>query len=131
MGKIIQDMWILTNSGVTIFSRIFHNQINDQLFGALMSAINQFAESMVEGGISSFELSHRKFTIIRKHDLIFIANTKNKEKEKKVKDELQRISDKFFDLYSEKLINWDYDVSIFSEFQNYILDSLKDAVKKI
>ena len=123
-------MWILTCSGVTIYSRVYHAKINDQLFGALMSAINQFAETIVEGGISSFELSSKKFTIIRKNDLLFIANTANKQKEKKVKLELRRISEKFIEIYAEKLENWDCDISIFSDFQKYIENSLKNTVKK-
>ena len=130
MGKIIQDLWILTSSGITVYSHVYNSKINDQLFGALMSAINQFAETIVEGGISNFELRSKKFTIIKHRDLLFIANTANKEKEKKIKQELERISRKFYEIYGEKLSNWDYDVSIFTDFEKHIETSLKDAVKK-
>ena len=130
MGKIIQDLWILTDSGVTVYSRVYDTKVNDQLFGALMSAINQFAETIVEGGISNFELKNKKFTIIQHNNFLFIANTPSKEKEKKIKQELERISDKFFELYGEKLLNWDCDVSIFSDFEKHIEDSLKNAIKK-
>lgn len=130
MGKILRDLWILNSSGVTMYSRVYNPKVNEQLFGALMSAINQFAERVAEGGISSFELSDKKFTIEKKEDLLFIANAASDEKDKKVKKELSNISDKFLELYSDQLKNWDGDVSIFSDFENQIENSLEDTVKK-
>ena len=53
MVKLIKDLWILTESGITVFSRVIDPRVNPQLFGALMSAINSFAEKLTEGGISN------------------------------------------------------------------------------
>jgi len=130
MGKILRDLWILNSTGVTMYSRVYNPKVNEQLFGALMSAINQFAERVAEGGISSFELSDKKFTIEKKEDILFIANAASDEKDKKVKKELSNISDKFLELYSDQLKNWDGDVSIFSDFESQIENSLEDTVKK-
>ncbi|MBD3198124.1 MAG: hypothetical protein GF317_23945, partial [Candidatus Lokiarchaeota archaeon] len=121
---ILQDIWVLTSDGITLYNRVFNPKINEQLFGALMSAINQFAEQVAEGGISSFELSDKRFTIIRKEKLLFIASAATVQKEKKVKQELTRICDQFLELYSDKLDNWNSDISIFSNFEASIKSSL-------
>ena len=58
---ILQDIWILSHSGTVLFSRVFEPQMENQLFGALMSALNTFAEQLADGGLSNFELSEKKF----------------------------------------------------------------------
>ncbi|MFX0044072.1 MAG: hypothetical protein ACFE8L_14250 [Candidatus Hodarchaeota archaeon] len=131
MGKVLNDLWILTESGITVYSRVLDPRINPQLFGALMSALNLFAEQLSNGGITNFELSKLRFTIIKKNNFIFIANSSNKSKEKKVLNELSRISDKFFELYPEEILEkWDNDINIFSNFENEIKDSLEETTRK-
>ena len=131
MGKILNDIWILYESGVVVYSRMLEPRINPQLFGALMSALNLFAEQLSNGGITNFELSKLRFTIIKKKNFIFVANSSNKSKEKKVLNELSRISDKFFELYPEEVLEkWDNDINIFASFENEIKDSLEETIKK-
>jgi len=130
MGKILRDLWILSSDGITMYSRVYNPKVNEQLFGAIMSAINKFAEKVADGGISSFELSEIKFSIIKKNEILFVANADLEEKDKRINQELSSISDKFFEVYSDKLEKWDGDVSIFSEFEEKIKNSLQDTVKK-
>ena len=128
--KVIQDLWILTNTGVVLFNRVFDIQLKTQLFGALMSALNSFAEQLAEGGLSNFELSDKRFIIMKKKDFLFVANSLKKIKEKKVIEQLGKISNRFFDKYSDILINWDNDISSFSNFEKEIEDSLQHPIKK-
>ena len=133
--KILKDLWILTENGVVLFSRVFDQTINPQLFGGLMSALNTFAEKLTDGGISNFEMSDLRFVIVKRRSFLFIGSSLNKTKEKKVIDELKLISDMFFEVYNEILINWDNDVNYFSDFGDHIdkslekqpLKNLKDA----
>ena len=126
MPKIIKDFWILTDSGIVLFSKIYDQKVNPQLFGALMSALNKFAEALTDGGISSFEKSDLRFVIMKRRKFLFIGSSLKKTKENKVIDELKQISDIFFRIYAEDLINWDNDVSIFSGFGDYIDKSLEN-----
>jgi hypothetical protein len=129
--KVINDIWILTDTGVTVYSRVVDSRINPQLFGALMSALNSFAEQLADGGITNFELSKLRFTIIKKNDFIFVANSLNKKKEKKVLNELKTISERFFELYPKEILeNWDNDVTIFSNFGEEIQGSFETTTKK-
>jgi len=130
--KILKDLWILTENGVVLFSRVFDQTINPQLFGGLMSALNTFAEKLTDGGISNFEMSDLRFVIVKRRSFLFIGSSLNKTKEKKVIDELKLISDMFFEVYNEILINWDNDVNYFSDFGDYIDKSLeKQSVNKM
>ena len=131
MAKIIRDLWILTNTGVTLFSQVSDKEkINPQLFGALMSALNTFAERLSDGGISNFEMSNIRFVIVKRRDFLFVGSASSKVKEKKVISELKIISDKFFEIYTqETLTNWDNDISIFSDFGIHIEQSLDPSQK--
>ena len=131
MVKVINDLWILTDTGVTVYSRVIDSRINPQLFGALMSALNSFAEQLANGGITNFELSKLRFTIIKKNNFLFVANSFNKKKEKKVLSELKNISERFFELYPKDILEkWDNDINIFSDFENEIQDSLEKTTRK-
>ena len=125
MPKIIKDFWALTDNGIVLFSKVYDQKVNPQLFGALMSALNKFAEALSDGGISSFEKSDLRYVIIKRRKFLFIGSSYTKTKEKKIIDELMQISDIFFRIYSKELINWNSDVSIFSDFGVFIDKSLE------
>ncbi|MHA2035067.1 MAG: hypothetical protein ACW98X_01455 [Promethearchaeota archaeon] len=130
MAKLLRDLWILTESGTTVYSRVIDPRVNPQIFGALMSALNTFAEKLTEGGISNFELSNIRFSIVKRKDFLFVANSSSKIKVKKVQKELDAISEKFFELYPEEMLKkWDSDIGLFDTFVNSIKNSLEDGTK--
>jgi len=116
MPRILIDFWVLTDNGIVLYSKASDQKVNPQLFGALMSALNKFAEKLTDGGISNFEMADLRFVIIKRRSILFIGSSSYKTKEKKVIDDLMLISDKFFQLYTEVLTNWDNNVEIFSDF---------------
>ena len=131
MVKVIQDVWILTENGISVFSRLHDESLNEQLFGALMSALNSFAEEISKGGLSNFQLSDKRFSIIKRNQFIFVASSNPKIKEKKAISELEIIIERFFSKFPEDLLDtWDSDVSIFSDFAQNIEDSLENTIKK-
>lgn len=131
MAKAIQDLWIQRNDGIVIFSRVFHQTIEDQLFGALMSALNSFAQEIANEGLNNFVIKNIRFTIIKKDNLFFIANSSNKYKEKKILTELEKVAEKFINEYPEtKNDNWDGCIDDFRTFESKITDVLEDPVKK-
>jgi hypothetical protein len=129
--KVIQDIWILNDAGAVLFNRVFDKKVDEQLIGALISALNLLAEELEKGGLSNFELKDKKYIILKKNGISFISNSPKKAKEKKVQEEMKHIVDKFFKLYPKEIFdNWDNDVSIFSDFENHIKDSLQDTIDK-
>ncbi len=123
---MLQDIWILEKSGIVIFHREFDKSVSPQLFGAMMSALNFFAEQLAEGGLSNFELKNTRFTIIKKSDLIFVANSSKKFNQKKVNKEIQKISIKFLNLYSDELSKFKGKLGAFSNFINEIENFLEE-----
>jgi len=103
-----------------------------QLFGALMSALNSFAEKLSDGGLSNFELSNKRFVIMKKSGFLYVANASKKVKEKKVIEQMEKVSEKFFQKYPVDWFKteWDNDISIFTDFENDIEESLEDPIKK-
>lgn len=128
--KVIQDLWILSDSGIVLFSRVFNPKVNEQLFGALMSALNTFATELTSGGLTSFELSAIRFTIMKNSRYMFVCNSSKKNKEKHVIDELRRISERFLENFGDLLDDWDGEISVFEGFEEHIEDSLEETIKK-
>jgi len=121
----------LTESGIVLYHREFNENMDDQLFGGLMAAINSFVEELIKDGLSSFELQNKRFSILKRNSIIFIAVSSKKIKEKKVLEELQLIAKKFFELYSEDIMKvWDNDTSRFLNFEKEIQSSLEETIKK-
>lgn len=131
MAKILQDIWILSDGGIVLYHRIYDEKIDDQLLGALMSALNSFAEEIVNDGLSNFEIQDIRFTLVKKKGLLFIAKSPKKLNEKRVMEELNKIADKFLESYSDEFLNsWDGENSQFSNFEKKIEESLEKTIKK-
>ncbi|GAH43637.1 unnamed protein product, partial [marine sediment metagenome] len=73
LPRILIDIWILTDNGIVLYSKVSDQKVNPQLFGALMSALNKFAEKLTDGGISNFEMADLRFVIIKRRRFLFIA----------------------------------------------------------
>jgi len=132
LAKVIQDLWILQQSGVVVYNRVFDSKVNEQLFGGLMSALHAFATELSSGGLTNFELSSIRFIILKDNEFLFVANSAKKVKEKKVQEELRKVADRFFDKYPVDWFknDWDGDVSYFTDFEEAIGEHLEDPIKR-
>ncbi|KKM74249.1 hypothetical protein LCGC14_1402270 [marine sediment metagenome] len=131
MAKLIQDIWILRVSGIVVFHRVFNPHLDAQLFGGLMTSLNFFAEELSTGGLSNFELSNKRFSIIKKNKFLFIANSSKDKKAKKVQQELNAIVTKFFEKYSEDILcDFSGNINTFSDFDEEIENSLEGTIRK-
>jgi len=123
--KILRNIWILEYSGIVLYHRKYDDTVLPQLFGAMMSALNIFAESLSEG-LLSFEVGLIRFTTIKKNNLLFTATTTIKISPKKVSKELKKISKRFFQNYSEKIKNFKGNIDDFIDFASKIESSIED-----
>jgi len=121
----------MTGHGIVVFSRAFNQNFDVQLFGGLMSALNSFAEQLSEGGLSNFELSDKRFAIMKTNEFLFVANASLSVKDKKLREEIIKIAEKFFAKYPDITDGtWDHDVSRFGNFEEEIKDALKNPMEK-
>ena len=131
MVKLIQDIWILAESGVVGFHRVYDEHLDPQLFGGLMTALNSFAEALSKGGLTNFELKSKRFSVIKRKTFLFIANSSKTFKIKKVVQELESIANRFFEIYPEDvLFNFDGDIKRFVDFELEIENSLQETIRK-
>ena len=136
MADILHDIWIMTNSGIVVFHKAYSKAMDSQLFGMLMTALNSFAEELSKGGLSSFELSDKRFCMTKQDNFLFVSSSDKKIKEKTVKKEMKFIINMFFSHFSKNILeHWDGDVSIFEEFaveiekiQKNVVDSFLRAI---
>ncbi len=132
MTKLIQDLWILEDSGIVLFHRVFDEIIDANLFGGMMSALNSFAEVLTKSGLSNFEVSNKQFSLLKDGNYLFIANASNKRKLKKLNQELELIKNKFFETYHEELLNnWNGDTNLFDSFKQQIEESFEGLIGKL
>ena len=124
MTKILQDIWILNPGGICMFKRVYDEKVDTQLFSGFISALDTFAITFDEGGLSNFELKGKKFTIIKNDNYLFVANYDKNLSHKKASSELATIVNKFFNTYEfDEITNWKGDVSFFNGFKDEIIDS--------
>lgn len=132
MAKLLQDIWILADSGIVLFHRVFDEKVDATLFGGLLSALNSFAEEISRGSLSNFEMGNKRFSILKKKNYLFISNASKKLNPKKVNQELEKMMNKFFDVYPEEVLNnWNGDTSLFNSFEKQIDESLEGMIKKL
>ena len=126
MANILRDLWILDESGITLYNHVYDTRINEHLFGGLLTAINIFANEVADGDLTKFEIGSKRFTLLKCNKLLFVASSSSAIKEKTIQNELKRISSKFFNKYSNILKDWNNNTTIFSDFEKVIEDSSKN-----
>ena len=128
MVKLIQDLWILSQGGNVLYKRVFNVKMHAQLFGALLSALTSFSKEISNLGLTNFQSSSYKFTMLKKEPLDFVATSNVQDNIKKVKAGLNKISKIFFTKYKDVLTdwdNWDRNTDKFSDFEGTIKAYLK------
>ena len=128
MVKILENIWIMTTTGSVIYHRKYDPIIDEQLFGAIISSLNTFAEKgLFEDSISSFVISDKILYLKKKNNILFVTDTSEKKKEKKLIRELDKVIEKFFNLFPPNIfINWDGEINQFESFEKEIEESLKE-----
>ncbi|TFG00914.1 MAG: hypothetical protein EU541_00975 [Promethearchaeota archaeon] len=125
--NLIRDLWIVNDAGVVLFSRVYDEKIDAQLFGSFLSAVNAFAEELDHGGLNSFSMEKKKITMFKEHNCLIIASSSPKYSKKEVSKELKAIANKFFETFPPKMIEkWDGDVRVFNEFEEQIKPHLDE-----
>jgi len=131
MIKILEDLWIMKDS-LVVFKKVSNEKINDQLFGGFMSAIESISRTLDKSGISNLQIGDKKFYFIKRENFMFIGNSIKIVKEKDILQELNLIANKFFSLYPiEKFENWNGDISLLTDFENYIKETLDPSFGKL
>lgn len=100
---LIDELWILTTEGETILNEKRDLDVDEQLFGGLLVAINSFLQEVGMDQCQSIVTSSTRLSILysEDHELIFIARSKLNIAEKEVIDKLIQIKSKFLTYYKK------------------------------
>jgi len=132
MTKLIQDLWIIDESGIVLFHRVFDETVDVNLFGAMMSALNSFAEEITKSGLTNFEVTNTRFSLLKDKNYLFIANASKNHNVEKINHELESIRNKFFEAYKEEVLaHWNGDTNLFKNFIKKIEESFENIIEKL
>ncbi|MGV9171881.1 MAG: hypothetical protein ACOC35_04820 [Promethearchaeia archaeon] len=93
--------------------------------GALLNAMDEFAEEFTDKGLQNFELDNEKYLLFNKEDILYIANSSKNIDGKDIINKLKTISEKFLEQYKRYLDDWKGNVDQFSDFEDIIKEELK------
>jgi len=121
MFDTLQDILIITESGKVVASKINNPQIEEQIFGMLISALSSFTQELTHEQLNCLEFSNLRFDLIKRDNFIFLASSSRRIKHKKVLRILDHVIELFFQIYpKEELNKWDGNVNIFHELEECI-----------
>ena len=104
MGKFFENFVVVTRVGRIIFDCVTEEGFCPEPFSNMIRAFNALIEELGEGKLSNIEWGDKIISIIKKQDILFVACCQETSKEKKIYDDLEYISNRFFDIYSNVLI---------------------------
>jgi hypothetical protein len=132
MDAQIKDFYIMFKTGLTIFEHVQNQNIDGQLFGGFISAINTLATQFDKQGLSSFVTGKRFFLMHKTTDLIFIAafepTVKSKDAQKALLDIVEQFTRMFPPSFFE---HWQGNLSPFKKFGDEFLINPIDPTKRL
>ena len=129
MFELLQDILIITKIGNVLISKIKNPQIEKDLLGKLVSALDTFCEDLSNEELRQFEFSNLRFDLIKRNDIIFLGSSSKDVKHKKVVKVLRYIIDLFFERFPEDYLNnWDGNIDLFRELEEYITKTRDEMI---
>ena len=114
---VLEDVWIVTQGGITCWNKQEHFFERGQLIGMLMCALNALSKRMTKLELHNFEVGKKRFYILKGSELIFVGTSRIEVDQKIAEEQLEQIRDKFFKNYSkETFVNWNNDIGPFYSF---------------
>jgi len=131
----LQDLWILKEGGVVVFSKKNNKSINDQFIGGFISALSSFTKVILNDILSHFATHNLQVKILSKEGFMFVGRFPKKIKDKQVKKELDYIVSKFFEYFPQDQINkFGTDMKYYQKFEDILThnyETLTDYISYI
>ncbi len=115
---VIKDFWIITDTGIEIFSYAPEVPINPTLFGGFISALQSFSEEISKKRMESFVIGDERYAFYFEEGKTFfiIGRASLQELDTRVTKVLSVLYQKFDDAYGKFLIKFTGNVSPFQNF---------------
>lgn len=121
MLETIEDLWIILDAGIVLFTYLKEHEVNPDIFGGIVTVLDNFAEVTLKSGLEFFEIDPNIYIVIKRHHLIFIATAPQKTNFDDLMADLRIIVAKFFSIYPIDIKEkWNGTRNYFSDFRDKI-----------
>ncbi|MFX1451239.1 MAG: hypothetical protein ACFFCM_10380 [Promethearchaeota archaeon] len=119
---LVNEIWIITDSGLTIYNQMVEEKIDKDLFGGFIAAIHSFIKAMGEELCKSITMGNSQIVIMldKINSLYFVGRSDVKVKEKKIEEYLSKIMEKFCTCYEDELKDFRGNVDTFKDVDKLI-----------
>jgi len=120
------EFWVIDRNGITLFHQKQNKNIesiNKNLFSGFVSGFMSIISVSSSEDVESIKFKNSKLIMVPTNvyeKLLFIARTDQKEKDKVVRKELEKLSKIFLTEFSKDIANWVGDMDAFESFSKYL-----------
>ncbi|MBD3255897.1 MAG: hypothetical protein GF383_12445 [Candidatus Lokiarchaeota archaeon] len=128
----INDLWILTENGESVFYSNKKEPMESHFLAMLMSAVNSIANKLSKTDLTSIEFDDNKYNLLKRNGLLFVGRAEINTRKKSISKELQFISDCFFEKYGEDFINkWNSNAEYCVDFEKHLENVLPGEIERL
>lgn len=141
---MIHNVYILKKTGESLIHGYYGSiKVDETLITGFLSAISTFAEEIGAESVESLVMKNMKFVYAldtsTPEPIIFVVSVDREEDERKIKNILLKIKDKFVGGYNNILAEWTGDVKVFKPFFDeldeivwqYVLEKYGNAFQEL
>ena len=116
---VIKDFWIITETGIEIFSYAPEVPINPTLFGGFVSALQSLSEEISQKRMESFVIGNQRYSFYKEEgkSIFIIGRASVQELKSRVNKVLSVLYRRFYNEYERYLIKFSGNVSPFQKFE--------------
>ncbi len=120
---VLSDFWIITETGVEIFSHSPGLEVNLTLFGGFISALQTFSQEVIKKRMDAFLIGGLRYSFYfeKEKNFFILGRSEISEPEKSVDYILKQVYDRFHQEFGKRLQKFTGDVTGFQNFRNILL----------
>ncbi|MBD3350088.1 MAG: hypothetical protein GF364_01220 [Candidatus Lokiarchaeota archaeon] len=127
------ECWIITQDGMTLFHEREKNiqTVDKNLISGFLTAFQSMLKVSKQGDVEAIRFKNTKLLIKTEDEpfkLYFIGRTKDGERDRSIKKELGKLSEKFVLQYWSELESWQGNISVFMNFQTELDGLFKNPI---
>ncbi len=116
---IIDEIWIITENGLTLYNQQFLDEGSADLFGGFVSAINAFASEIGMEEVRVIKGKNFKLTLAhyQDHRVSFVCRTPLDQNEDHIYEYLSFLKGKFVEYFGKEIKDWKGSLDDFKEMK--------------
>ena len=123
------EFWILDMNGIALYHQKASKDIisiDKNLISGFLAAFQSMVSVSAGENIEAIKFRDSKLTITlnKKYNMYFMTRTTQKEKDKKIRKEIDKLIEFFIEDFRSLLNGWDGDVNAFQGFENRVVNYL-------